>query len=502
MRQRWRIVEDANRASARRRKQLGLGPLEDPSEPAARRQSVERGTPGDRGQLTQMTKEEMAAHLGRGPETIEKEQVLKRDALHVFRRLQHSAPEERPALYVEAVNLFDSLESRGFSGMGALTSAKIVFCNAVMESCATGGMATLTKLACFSEQFSWLTCCSSTFGPTGNFRCWDEVQGYSYATCCILASWNQHDANIPYFFAPTLRVELHPVGRNDSLELMLHQRSALGQSAADLVTTHGKGWTSGLLWTGSYQLLRWYECLADLPPSMWLQRKYIEFGGGVGASSIAAAFNGAFVTLVDAFVTIELLDNLEVNLPADVRARVQVCQMNWTQPLKDNLAQLETCMAAPNPLEREVKFDLIGVGTAIYSPSYMMPLIHSISKPSTRVFVAPSVSMKLYMDSQLHCILGWNSLSKAVVAQERWGRHTSRYFEQMLVRSDMGLTEVHRSQWAPHCGDDCPFFELSRPRGLPRIAPLVVAHKGPACTAAFAETAGEKVLDLLLECFT
>ena len=25
---------------------------------------------------------------------------------------------------------------------------------------------------------------------------------------------------------------------------------------------------------------RWYECLADLPPSMWLQRKYIEFGGG------------------------------------------------------------------------------------------------------------------------------------------------------------------------------------------------------------------------------
>ena len=106
---------------------------QDPSEPAARRQSVERGTPGDRGQLTQMTKEEMAAHLGRGPETIEKEQVLKRDALHVFRRLQHSAPEERPALYVEAVNLFDSLESRGFSGMGALTSAKIVFCNAVME---------------------------------------------------------------------------------------------------------------------------------------------------------------------------------------------------------------------------------------------------------------------------------------------------------------------------------------------------------------------------------
>lgn len=28
----------------------------------------------------------------------------------------------------------------------------------------------------------------------------------------------------------------------------------------------------------------------------------------------------------------------QVNLPPDVRARVQICQMNWTQPLKDNLA--------------------------------------------------------------------------------------------------------------------------------------------------------------------
>jgi hypothetical protein len=28
--------------------------------------------------------------------------------------------------------------------------------------------------------------------------------------------------------------------------------------------------------------LRWYECLADLPRSMWLRRHYIEFGGGQG----------------------------------------------------------------------------------------------------------------------------------------------------------------------------------------------------------------------------
>ena len=33
---------------------------------------------------------------------------------------------------------------------------------------------------------------------------------------------------------------------------------------------------------------------------------------GIGASGIAAAFNGAFVTLVDAFVTEELLQNLQV----------------------------------------------------------------------------------------------------------------------------------------------------------------------------------------------
>ena len=38
------------------------------------------------------------------------------------------------------------------------------------------------------------------------------------------------------------------------------------------------------------------------------------FVSGVGASSIAAAFNGAYVTLVDAFVTDELLDNLEANI--------------------------------------------------------------------------------------------------------------------------------------------------------------------------------------------
>mmetsp|Transcript_41024 Transcript_41024/g.76284 ORF Transcript_41024/g.76284 Transcript_41024/m.76284 type:complete len:187 (-) Transcript_41024:60-620(-) len=79
------------------------------------------------------TREEMAAHLGRGPEILEKEQLLKRDALHIFRKLQAASVEEKPALYAEAVKLFDGIEQRGFSGMGALTSARIVFCNAVME---------------------------------------------------------------------------------------------------------------------------------------------------------------------------------------------------------------------------------------------------------------------------------------------------------------------------------------------------------------------------------
>lgn len=121
------------KAKGRKKRQQDLAQQEDPFEPAARRHSVRTPEPGERGQMTQMTKEEMAAHLGRGPETIEKEQALKRDALHVFRRLQHCAPEERSVLYAEAVKVFDSLESRGFSGMGSLTSAKIVFCNAVME---------------------------------------------------------------------------------------------------------------------------------------------------------------------------------------------------------------------------------------------------------------------------------------------------------------------------------------------------------------------------------
>ena len=41
--------------------------------------------------------------------------------------------------------------------------------------------------------------------------------------------------------------------------------------------------------------------------------QYVSHVRGVGASSIAAAFNGAYVTLVDAFVTDELLDNLEAS---------------------------------------------------------------------------------------------------------------------------------------------------------------------------------------------
>ena len=92
--------------------------------------------------------------------------------------------------------------------------------------------------------------------------------------------------------------------------------------------------------------------------------------------------------------------------------------------------QLKSCIQRP----KDLKFDLIGCGTSIYGPSYMLPLIHAISKPRrlascqgtkmgcqwlqyfwlfsscrkrpkqhwspkkrTKVFVAPSVSVQTFM---------------------------------------------------------------------------------------------------------
>mmetsp|Transcript_138111 Transcript_138111/g.441269 ORF Transcript_138111/g.441269 Transcript_138111/m.441269 type:complete len:218 (+) Transcript_138111:191-844(+) len=75
-----------------------------------------------------------AAPLNRGSDVIAKEAELKRDALHVFRRLQASASaEEKSALCKEAVAVYDSIERRVGGGMAPITSGRIVFCNALME---------------------------------------------------------------------------------------------------------------------------------------------------------------------------------------------------------------------------------------------------------------------------------------------------------------------------------------------------------------------------------
>ncbi|CAJ1453442.1 unnamed protein product [Effrenium voratum] len=273
---------------------------------------------------------------------------------------------------------------------------------------------------------------------------------FNYDFCCKLAAWNQHDADIPpewkvlirYLFSTSLRVEFQL--QNSSTDLVLQQHAMPGRSASDMVQALGQHWAAGFLWTGSYQLLRWFECDADLQTS-WARREYIEFGGGVGASSIAAALKGAQVTVVDAFVSRTLLQNLQENLPPALWPRIAICQMNWTKALPQNLAHLRACLRQSRARPPELKFDLIACGTSLYGAGYLVPLMKAISKPRTRVLLAPSVSLPKYM--------------------ELWGRIIARYFERTTVRSDVGLTSVHRSTWAPHCGTGCPLFELSNPRG-------------------------------------
>eukprot|EP00928_Gymnodinium_smaydae_P087807 TRINITY_DN72003_c0_g1_i1.p1 TRINITY_DN72003_c0_g1~~TRINITY_DN72003_c0_g1_i1.p1 ORF type:complete len:194 (-),score=46.50 TRINITY_DN72003_c0_g1_i1:127-708(-) len=70
----------------------------------------------------------------RDPECLRLEQELKRDALHIFRRLSASSDTaERNALCGEAVTLYDSIERRLGSSMPRITSGRIVYCNALME---------------------------------------------------------------------------------------------------------------------------------------------------------------------------------------------------------------------------------------------------------------------------------------------------------------------------------------------------------------------------------
>merc|ERR1712232_529853 len=70
----------------------------------------------------------------RDNEVVKREQDLKRDTLHVFRKLQVAeTPEEKSDLCAQAVELFDAIEKRVGIGMALVTSGRIVFCNALME---------------------------------------------------------------------------------------------------------------------------------------------------------------------------------------------------------------------------------------------------------------------------------------------------------------------------------------------------------------------------------
>merc|ERR1712039_759649 len=72
--------------------------------------------------------------IKRDPDVLKREQELKRDTLHIFRRLQAATTkEEKSGLYAEAVKLFDTIEKRVGSAMSSVTSGRIVFCNALME---------------------------------------------------------------------------------------------------------------------------------------------------------------------------------------------------------------------------------------------------------------------------------------------------------------------------------------------------------------------------------
>lgn len=74
---------------------------------------------------------------------VRRERDLKRDALHLFRKLEASdSPEEKTTILKEAVEMFDGIDRRVGSGMAAVTSGRIVFCNALMEC---GGLDSLRE---------------------------------------------------------------------------------------------------------------------------------------------------------------------------------------------------------------------------------------------------------------------------------------------------------------------------------------------------------------------
>merc|ERR1712032_764021 len=70
----------------------------------------------------------------RDPAAIQREAELKRDTLHIFRRLQAAETrEEKSTLCGEAVELFDGIGDRVGKAMSSVTCGRIVFCNALMD---------------------------------------------------------------------------------------------------------------------------------------------------------------------------------------------------------------------------------------------------------------------------------------------------------------------------------------------------------------------------------
>lgn len=100
----------------------------DGAQPAIRRKNAKSG--GEQQRAPSFS----AGPIARDPAVVRAEQELKRDALHLFRRM-HAATsvEEKSPMCSEACKLFDNIENRMGSGMAAITCGRIVFCNALME---------------------------------------------------------------------------------------------------------------------------------------------------------------------------------------------------------------------------------------------------------------------------------------------------------------------------------------------------------------------------------
>lgn len=132
-------------ALAAKRKKKKAAEKEKPSEQSSERTGSESGELIHRAPST--TRDGIAPKrsgpLARDPEVVQREQDLKREALHVFRQLQNAeTKEDQIKLCKEAVKLFDGLETRVGPSMASLTSAKIIFCNALMECGGLGELQT------------------------------------------------------------------------------------------------------------------------------------------------------------------------------------------------------------------------------------------------------------------------------------------------------------------------------------------------------------------------